>query len=147
MVQIQIIMELDNWERIRLRTTKLFRSNGFVKLNILQSPNRWRAEFLWHNRSKPIPYHSHFIYNQCDLYNGFNYIKRFCIFFYPRHILICKSHSVSESFNTYSTLSARGADHGATRRRSIKNCTGCIWYHVVCMGVTFIYTKEICLNA
>ena len=42
-------------------------------------------------------------------------LNGFVFYFYARHMLIFKSQSVSDIFNTYSRLSASGADHGATR--------------------------------
>ena len=46
-------------------------------------------------------------------------------------MLICKSHSVSDSFKTYRRLPARGADNGATRQRSINKNSNKI-PHSVC---------------
>ena len=63
-----------------------------ILLNDLKTPQKWRLAF-------PGP------------------LSGFVFYFYTRHMLIFKSQSVSDSFNTYS--SAPGADHGATRRRSI----------------------------
>ena len=56
-------------------------------------------------------------------FDAFNYqlmlLNSFVFYFYTRHMLIFKSPSVIDSFNTYSSLSAPGADSGATRRLSV----------------------------